>query len=84
MKEWSRWKGRTFLSLRLVHRRSVVSRSLLYAQSLSHFSHVSGLPAPGNADLRGRREQLDVQVPVPPLDLRRGRPFARRAGNGTN
>ena len=53
-------------------------------QVWSHFSHVSGLPAPGHADLRGRRKQLDVQVPVPPLDLRRGRPFVRRSGNGTN
>ena len=32
----------------------------------------------------GRRKQLDFQVPVPSLDLRRGRPLVGRPGNGTN
>ena len=45
---------------------------------------VGGLPAPGDAGVRGHGQLHDVQVPVPPLELRPRRPPARRAGDGAH
>ena len=46
--------------------------------------HVGRLPAPGDAGVRRRRQLDDVQVPVPPLELRPRRPTPRRAGDGAD
>ena len=45
---------------------------------------VGGVPAPGDAGLRRSRQLDDVEVPVPPLDLRPRRPPARRPGDGAH
>ncbi len=70
---------------RLVHghdRRRTADRGARQAGSGS--LHVGGVPAPGDAGLRGARQRHHVQVSVPPLELRPRRPPARRTGDGAH
>ena len=84
------------VAVRRPRRPRPVTRRLVHGHAVRRADHrrprqvgraagdVGGVPAPGDAGLRRRRQQLDVQVPVPPLDVRARRAAARRTGDGAH
>ena len=71
---------------RLVHRHAArrAGRSSPATRTARAARVLGGVPAPGDAGVRRRRQLLDVHLPVPPLDLRARRAAARRAGDGAH